>query len=145
MKTIKNILASKAAGVVTIAPGETLLAACRSLASRNIGALLVVDGDKPVGILSERDIVRNIAEHGTTALTMKVSEVMTTDIIIALPEDDLNYASSTMTEKRIRHLPVMQDGDLVGIVSIGDVVKAQLQFYEGEARTLMAYIQGGHL
>jgi CBS domain-containing protein len=144
MKKIKSLLASKSAGVVTITPDETLHTASKFLAERNIGALVVMEADEVVGILSERDIVRQLAHHGQSALTLEVGDVMTKDIIIALPNDDLVYASNTMTEKRIRHLPVIENGELIGIVSIGDIVKAQLEFYEGEARTLLTYIQGGY-
>lgn len=144
MKKIKSLLASKSAGVVTITPEETLHAAAKFLAERNIGALVVMEADEVVGILSERDIVRQLARHGQEALSLRVGDVMTKDIIIALPNDDLAYASNTMTEKRVRHLPVIENGELIGIVSIGDVVKAQLEFYEGEARTLLMYIQGGY-
>ena len=144
MKNIKSLLANKSAGVVTITPNETLHTAIKFLAERNIGALVVTESDEVVGILSERDIVRQLARHGQEALLLNVGDVMTKDIIIALPNDDLAYASNTMTEKRVRHLPVIENGELIGIVSIGDVVKAQLDFYEGEARTLLMYIQGGY-
>lgn len=144
MKTVKDILAGKPAGVITITPDQTLQAASQVLAQHNIGALVVVEDDQPAGILSERDIVRHLANQGEAALQLPVADAMTEEIIIALPTDDLDYASSTMTQKRIRHLPIMDDGQLVGIISIGDVVKAQLNFYQGEARTLLQYITGGH-
>jgi CBS domain-containing protein len=142
---VKALLANKPTGVVTIAPDQSLQDAAQLLAQHNIGALVAVNpAGKPVGILSERDIVRHIARQGTGALALTVNDAMTKDIIIALPSDDLGYLSSTMTEKRIRHLPVMQDAQLIGMVSIGDVVKAQLDHVEGEARALERYITGGH-
>lgn len=142
---VKDILAHKSANVISIAPQHSLHAASQLLAQHKIGALLVMDDGKlPVGILSERDIVRAIAEHGVSALEFAVERAMTKDLIIALPEDDVAYLSTVMTEKRIRHLPVMRDRQVLGIVSIGDVVKAQLDHAEGEARILQQYIHGGH-
>lgn len=141
----KDLLAGKTATVITIPPHHTLHAASQLLAQHNIGALLVIDAEGlPVGILSERDIVHTIAAHNADALSHTVESAMTHDIIIALPDDDLAYLSRIMTAKRIRHLPVMHEQQVLGIVSIGDVVKAQLAHFEGEARVLQQYIQGGH-
>lgn len=142
---VKRILAGKSSEVITIQPEQTLQEASQLLTEYNIGAVLVVNGDgKPAGILSERDIVRKLAILGRDSVTVKVSEAMTSDLIIAVPEDDLSYVMNTMTEKHIRHLPVMQDQKLVGIISIGDVVKAQRDHFAGEARTLQQYIDGGY-
>ena len=142
---VKSLLAKKPPGVITVTGEETLHDASQLLAEHNIGAVVVVDdAGKPVGILSERDIVRQVGAHGAGAVTLSVKDVMTRDIIIALPDDELAYLVNTMTEKRIRHLPVMQDQTLVGIVTIGDVVKAQRDHYAGEARTLQQYIDGGY-
>jgi CBS domain-containing protein len=142
---VKDILAHKSAKVISIPPQHTLHAASQLLAEHNIGALLVVDdAGMPVGILSERDIVRTLATHGAAALDFAVERVMTKDLIIALPDDKLASLSTTMTEKHIRHLPVMHEQHVLGMVSIGDVVKAQLDHVEGEARILQQYIQGGH-
>jgi CBS domain-containing protein len=141
---VKDILAHKSADVISIEPQQTLHDASHLLAQHNIGALLVVDeAGLPVGILSERDIVRALAEHGAAALDFAVDRAMTKDLIIALLDDDLAYLSSTMTAKRIRHLPVMHEQQVLGIVSIGDVVKARLDHFEGEARILQRYIDGG--
>ncbi len=142
---VKDILKKKPTTVITISPEESLHAASILLAEHKIGAVIVVDGSgTPVGILSERDIVREVAERGADAITPKISQVMTTDIVIALPEDDVSYLSNTMTSKRIRHLPVMQDKQLIGIISIGDVVKAHMAHLEVEAHTLRQYITGGY-
>ncbi|MCZ7541036.1 MAG: CBS domain-containing protein [Anaerolineae bacterium] len=140
---VRDLLAKKPSGVITISPDETLRAASEVLAEHNIGALVVVDAaGLPVGILSERDIVRAVATGGETALRLSVSAVMTKDLIIAVPEDDAAYLIRTMTDRRIRHLPIMHDQRLAGMVSIGDVVKAQRDFFEDEARTLERYITG---
>lgn len=138
---VNDILGKKSAAVITIGPDQTLHEASQLLAKHRIGALVVVDGDgRPVGILSERDIVREMATLKSEVVERKVHEAMTQDIVIGFPDDDLGYVSSTMTEKRIRHLPIMADDALVGIVSIGDVVKAQLDDVKYEARMLRQYI-----
>jgi|SRR5581483_2639802 CBS domain-containing protein len=142
---VSDILRKKPSEVFTIRPEQSLLDACQLLASKNVGALVVVDDHHtPVGIVSERDIVRQLATRAASPKSLKVGNVMTKELLIALPDDDIAYVSNTMTHKRIRHLPVLQDGKLVGIVSIGDVVKAQLDYFEGEARTLQQYINGGY-
>lgn len=142
---VQHILAKKSPSVITISPSKTLSDASQVLAKHNIGAVIVVDGHQnPIGILSERDIVRRIAQHGATALTQKIEAAMTTDLIVAIPDDDLNHLSNVMTHKRIRHLPIMKHDKLIGIISIGDIVKTQLEFFEAEARHLERYIAGGY-
>ena len=134
--TIASLLASKGAKVVTIRPEQSVREALQLLAEHNIGALVVVDGGaRPVGILSERDVVRAAAKS-ESMFGDPVSRLMTRDVIVGLPSDDLVSVGVTMTEKRIRHLPVVEGGRLVGIVSIGDVVKAQRDKYQGEVDTL---------
>jgi len=142
---VQDILQKKSSDVLSVSPQQTLFEASQILAAHNIGALLVVNEKQHlVGILSERDIVRQMAHKNASAGLMTVGEVMITDVVIAVPDDDLEYLSNTMTNNRIRHLPVLQDGQIVGIVSIGDVVKAQLNFYEGESHFLQQYISGGY-
>ena len=142
---VRDILQKKSGEVFTIRPHQTLNEASKLLTSKNIGALVVVnDGYAPVGIISERDIVRQMAEFGNKTGSLLVGDVMTREVVIALPDDDIDYLSNTMTNRRIRHLPVLADGKLAGIVSIGDVVKAQLAYYEGETRTLHQYITGSY-
>jgi CBS domain-containing protein len=141
---VKEILGNKAATMITITAQESLQDASQLLAEHNIGAVVVVDkSDTPIGILSERDIVRQLAAHQSEALQLKVNDIMTKDVIIGFPDDDLSYVSSTMTDKRIRHLPIMEDKKLIGMVSIGDVVKAQLDHFANEAHMLRQYITGG--
>jgi CBS domain-containing protein len=133
---IASLLASKGPKVVTIHPQASIREALARLAEHNIGALVVTDErNRPVGIVSERDIVRGLARE-EQVLARPVSAIMTREVIIGSPQDDLRTVSHTMTEKRIRHLPVMEGGQLVGIVSIGDVVKAQRDEYLGELDTL---------
>ena len=137
---IASILASKGREVVTIGPRQTVRQAVRVLAAHNIGALVVVgEADRPVGIVSERDIVREAARN-ERVFTRTVAAIMTKDVIIGQPQDDLSSVGHTMTERRIRHLPVMDGGRLVGIVSIGDVVKAQRDRYQGEVETLQTQL-----
>ena len=104
--------------------------------------VVVDDTGRPMGIVSERDVVRELAKN-ENVLNEPVSRVMTSDVIIARPGDDIKAVSQTMTVKRFRHLPVMDQGELVGIVSIGDVVKAQLEEYEGEIETLQTRVEKG--
>lgn len=142
---VKEILGKKSAEIITIQSNKTLLEASQLLTEHNIGALVVVDRTNvPAGILSERDIVRKIASKSSEALKMLVQDAMTADIIIGFPDDELSYVSSTMTNKRIRHLPIMNDQTLVGMISIGDIVKFQLDHAENEAHTLRQYITGGY-
>lgn len=139
---IKSILAKKGMSVVTIRPEQSIREAIARLAKYNIGALVVMDEtDLPVGILSERDITRTLAsdEH---IFAKSVGDLMTKNVITGLPQDDLISVANTMTEKRIRHLPVVDKGKLVGIVSIGDVLKAQRDQYKGEVDTLQTQILG---
>jgi CBS domain-containing protein len=133
---IESLLAKKGAKVITIRPGETIRQALALLAEHNIGALVGVDdGGRPVGILSERDIVREAA-HNEQVFAQTVGALMTREVIVGIPKDDLVSVGNTMTERHIRHLPVMDGGKLVGIVSIGDVMKAQRDQYQGEVDTL---------
>jgi CBS domain-containing protein len=131
---VRTILATKGTKVITIRPGQSLEEAARLMAEHNIGALVVVDeAGHPVGIISERDIVRAVAKG---AVSESVGRLMTKDVIIGLPQDDLISVAHTMTEKRFRHLPIMEQGELVGIVSIRDVVESQRDKYRGEIDTL---------
>ena len=140
---ISTILATKGSTVFTVKPEQTVREAMTLLVDKRIGAVVVVDETgRPVGIVSERDIVRELAKN-EHALNEPVRRVMTSDVIIARPGDDTKSVSKTMTVKRFRHLPVMDHHELVGIISIGDVVKAQLDEYEGEIETLQTRVEKG--
>ncbi len=137
---VARILATKGSGVITVRPNQTIREAIGLLAEHNIGALLVVDQERqPIGMLSERDITRQAAKD-EKLFSQLVEELMTQKVITGLPQDDLNSVANTMTEKRFRHLPIMEQGQLVGILSIGDVVKAQRDQFQGEVDTLQAQI-----
>ena len=139
---IAGLLASKGINVITVGPEDTIREALRRLAEHNIGALVVVDGHGGLaGIVSERDIVRALA-RSEAILVAPISAIMTRNVVIATPQDDLVVVGNTMTERRIRHLPVVDAGRLVGIVSIGDVVKAQRNQYQGEVDTLQFQLLG---
>jgi len=140
MMNIASILARKGGKVATCRPEHTIRQALALLAQHNIGALVVVDEiAAPAGVLSERDIVRE-AVRDERVFGRTVGEIMTRDVVVGVPEDDLRAVRHTMTERRIRHVPVVVDGRLVGIVSIGDVVKAELDQYLGEVDTLQTQV-----
>jgi CBS domain-containing protein len=141
---IASLLAKKGPKVVTVQPEQTVRQALALLAQHNIGALVVVDGQGgPIGILSERDIVRN-AVRDEDVFRKTVSALMTKDVILGVPQDDLESVGRTMTDRRIRHLPVVDQRRLVGIISIGDVVKAQRDLYQGEVETLQLELTEEH-
>lgn len=140
---ISTVLATKGATVFTVRADATLSRAVTLLVQHNIGALVVMNEQaKLTGIISERDVVRALA-RGENALAQRVGDVMTAAVIVASPQDDLRSVMNTMTQKRIRHLPVLEQGQLVGIVSIGDMVKAQLDEYEGRIDTLQTQLTKG--
>lgn len=137
---VARLLATKGMNVVTIRPEESIREAIDRLARYNIGALVVVgQNGQPVGIISERDIVRELARH-EDIFGRPVETVMTKNVITGTPQDDLKSVATTMTEKRIRHLPLVDHGKLIGIISIGDVVKAQRDQYQGEVDTLLTLL-----
>ena len=140
---ISTILAKKGSTVVTVTPDQTVREAVALLVDKRIGAVVVVDvAGLPMGIVSERDVVRELAKN-ENVLNEPISRVMTSDVIIARPNDDTKVVSQTMTVKRFRHLPVMDHHELVGIISIGDGVKALLDEYVGEIETLQTRVEKG--
>jgi len=137
---ISDILTKKGGQVHTIHPNETVKNALRMLVTYNIGGLVVVDETgKITGVLTERDILRFVAEDDPD-FSCPIHEVMTKNIIIGAPQDDLQNVVHTMTEKRFRHLPVVEKGKLMGIVTIGDVMKAQRDSFQGQVYTLQTMI-----
>ena len=139
---VKNILAGKGGNVVTIEPSADLAAAAKLLAERGIGAVVVLGADhRIVGILSERDIVQALAEHGAAVLSEPVSQVMTREVKTCSEDDTIGDLMGRMTTGRFRHLPVVQQGKLIGIVSIGDVVKSRVEEIGHETEALRDYIQ----
>lgn len=141
---IKDILRTKGPQVWTIPSRSSLRNAIALLAEKKIGALLVTDSDeqKIVGILSERDIVRGSHEIRKPLEQVQVAELMTRKVITATPEDEISRIMEIMTDRRIRHIPVIEEGELCGLVSIGDIVKALLGDSEEQIRSLKQYIYG---
>lgn len=140
---VAEILKSKGEAVHSIAPQETLAAAAQSLDRQSVGALVVCEGDRVIGILSERDLVRAVARDGAAALERPVREHMTADVVFAAPTETVDELMGRMTDRRIRHLPVLREQRLSGIVSIGDVVKCKIAETTFEAESMKAYIVSG--
>jgi CBS domain-containing protein len=141
---VETILQNKGSEVATIRPGDTVGAAVDALVSRNIGALVASeDGERVDGIISERDIVHALAHHGPGLLSLTVAEVMTRQVVTCDPAESVGELMAEMTNRRIRHFPVVLNGRLCGIVSIGDVVKNRLDEIEYEAKSLRSFIAGG--
>lgn len=139
--TVKSILAAKGRDVFTLSAAETMENAVRMLALHRIGALVITSGEGRIeGILSERDVVRVVAADGAAALTKPVSAVMTTKVLTCRETSTVNEVMEIMTRGRFRHLPVEENGTLVGIISIGDVVKRRILEVETEAENIRAYI-----
>lgn len=142
--TVAAILKEKGRQVVTVNPGDPLADVCAVLADKGIGAVVVTDRSGSVkGIVSERDVVRAIARDGAAALAKPVSAIMTREVTSCTEEDTTAMLMSKMTEGRFRHLPVVREGRLVGIVSIGDAVKRRIAEAEFEARAMREYIATG--
>jgi len=140
---ISDVLARKGSLVATVRPTMTINDALDKLAEHNIGALIVTDADgEIVGIISERDIVRALPQRGPEVLNAEVSEIMTSPLVTATPHTDVVDAMRSMTDKRVRHLPVLDDGELVGIVSIGDIVKNRIDELQAATDQLTHYITG---
>jgi CBS domain-containing protein len=142
--SMARVIAGKAnAEVFTLSAGMTVQQAIAVLAERRIGAAPVVDGNRVVGIFSERDVIYCTARHGAAGLDRPVSEVMTADPITATPDVSVIEVLALMTRRRIRHLPIMTGDQLIGFVSIGDLVKFRIDSIEAEAEAMRTYIQAG--
>ena len=141
---IASILKQKGAEVTSVRPTDRIAEVVESLSTRRIGAVLVLDATgRPLGIVSERDVVRALHSHGARALDMTAGQLMTADLSTATPQTTVSEAMNLMTEGRFRHLPVLQEGKLAGLISIGDVVKSRLMEQEQEVDGLKAYVAGG--
>lgn len=139
--TVALILKSKGSDVISVKPDNALSSVIETLSSKRIGAVLVLHDDQRVaGVLSERDVVRALAKHGADALAMPASSFMTAEVVSARPSDSIGRVMEKMTHGRFRHLPILDDGHLVGIVSIGDVVKKRIDEAEHEAQALREYV-----
>ncbi|MFY9916914.1 MAG: CBS domain-containing protein [Mycobacterium sp.] len=140
---IADVLRTKGATVATITPETSVSGLLNELFLNNIGAMVVVSTDGVVGIVSERDVVRKLHEHGADLLRLPVSEIMTTMVATCTPTDTVDHLTALMTTKRVRHIPVVENNRLVGIVSIGDIVKQRMEELETEQRALQDYITRG--
>jgi CBS domain-containing protein len=140
---VEAVMAAKGREVATIQPTATLATVAQRLRLENIGALVVLEGDRLAGMISERDVVHAFAAHRAEAAEIKVADVMTRNVITCRPEDSLTRILGLMTRHRVRHLPVLEGGRLAGLISIGDAVKHRLDELELEAAVLRdAYIAG---
>lgn len=141
---VSDILSQKGGSVFTVTPGTSVAQVSQQLSVRRIGSVLVLDGEGGVaGIVSERDLVRALASHGAKALELEARQVMTRDVVTCDPDDSIDQVMEIMTRGRFRHLPVVRHGELLGLVSIGDVVKARIEEATHETEALKAYIVAG--
>ncbi len=142
-RTVASVLEAKGSDVYSIGPRENVHAALQMMAERRVGALVVTDGDKLVGVISERDFAREMITADGGPRDMLVSDIMTKDVFTVTPESNVGDCMAMMTDKRIRHLPVVDEGgNLVGVISIGDVVSAVITFQESLIADLERYITG---
>lgn len=142
MKLVNQLLDSKGHDVLSITPAASVLDAIKLMAEKGVGALIVMDGDALAGIVTERDYARKVILKGRSSQETPVSEIMTPDVISTSPEKTVNTCMNMMTDKRIRHLPVVEAGKVTGMVSIGDLVKAIIADQKEEIEQLEQYISG---
>jgi len=142
MTTVEQLLDRKGHGVSSVGPDDSVSDAIKEMAVKDIGALVVMDGENPVGMFTERDYARNVYLKGKSSPKTPVRDVMTAPVIFARPEQTIDECMSVMTRKRVRHLPVMDDGVLIGMVSIGDLVKTVIEEQQHTIEQLEDYIHG---
>jgi CBS domain-containing protein len=142
--SVESILRRKGADVATIAPDASVKRAANWLQAKNIGSLVVASGNAVLGLISEREIVHAIARYGETATSMPVSEIMRRGVVTVTPTATISHVMSLMTRHRVRHMPVLRDGKLAGIISIGDVVKHRMDDLELENNVLRDAYMAGH-
>ncbi|TDV54051.1 CBS domain-containing protein [Actinophytocola oryzae] len=141
---VADLLRAKGSEVATVPPEQSVTGLLDDLARHNVGALVVVDSSGAlVGIVSERDVVRRLDERGAELLTAQVDQIMTSQVVTCDPNEGVDRLAEIMTERRVRHMPVVEDGQLVGIVSIGDVVKSRIEQLESHNEQLESYIAQG--
>ena len=140
---MSELLRGKGTDVLKIDTSATVFEAITKIVERNVGSILVTEGDKVVGIMTERDYLRKIAVHGRTSRDTQVGEIMTSPLVYVTPQTTIEESMAIMTDRRIRHLPVVENEEVIGIVSIGDVVKFQSQEQTFQIQYLTEYISGG--
>lgn len=140
---VKDILSRKGSEIYSTSPDTTVYDAISKMSKLNVGALLVMDGDSLAGIVSERDYRDKVILQGRTSRETRVIEIMTKDLITVKPDDQVKLCMEHMTSKKVRHLPVLEDTSVVGVISIGDVVKAIIDSQRGEIESLREYISTG--
>lgn len=139
---VSAVLAEKGAQVYTVAPTSTVRDAVREMNEKGVGALLVMVEEEPVGIFTERDVLRRVVDEGRSPQSTRVADVMTADLLVVEPGTPIEQVMATMTERRIRHLPVVEDGKLVGLISIGDVTRWVSVNQEAHIQQMTDYITG---
>ena len=143
MKTVRDVLKVKGHQVWSVGPDVTVYDTLKLMAEKEIGAVMVMEGDRPVGIFSERDYARQVILKGKTSKDTPVRDVMTSRVFFVRPEQNLDECMALMTDKHVRHLPVLQNDELIGVLSIGDVVKAVISEKEFIIEQLANYISSG--
>ncbi len=141
MKLVKHLLDSKGRDIISIVGDASVLDAIKTMAERSVGSLLVMENDELKGIVTERDYARKVIIKGRSSKSTQVQEIMTTQVCTAAPDQTVNDCMTTMTERRIRHLPVIENGKVVGLISIGDLVQAIISDQQEEIQQLEQYIK----
>jgi len=142
MKLVKHLLDSKGHDIISIAPDLSVFDAIKLMADRSVGSLIVIDGEELSGIVTERDYARKVIIKGRSSESTRVSEIMSTDVLTTSSSETVNQCMELMTERRIRHLPVVEDGRVIGMISIGDLVQAIIADQQEAIEQLESYISG---
>ncbi len=143
MKKVSHLIEGKEGNVWRVAPTDSVLTMLKVLAEKNVGALVVMDGDALVGVISERDYARKVVLKGKNSTETKVSEIMVEDVLYVTPEHSAEQCMNLMTDRHIRHLPVVDHGKVIGMISVGDLVKNTLNEQKQTIEQLESYIRGG--
>jgi len=142
MSTVSKVIEKKGNDILSVSPDTAVFDAIKKMAERSAGTALVMEGDQLVGLISERDFIRKIYLKGKCKEPVAVGEIMSTELTTVSPDDQLENCMAIMTEKRIRHLPVLEESKVVGIISIGDIVKFMAEQKDFEIKNLQSYISG---
>ena len=140
MHTLRQLLGNKTPEIFAVAPGDSVIDAIRLMAEKGVGAVLVMEGSRLAGIVSERDYARKIVLHGRSSSDTSVRDIMTAEVVTVRPQDTVEHCMQVVTEHRIRHLPVVEDAQVVGVISIGDLVKAVIEDQKVQLDELQRYI-----